>query len=73
MANSIVCPECGRTITDNPLVEAAAQGEGDGSDFTVCECGRRISFWTASAQLAQQKKFSTRLSNWLHSLGKSRA
>jgi hypothetical protein len=64
MGNEITCPRCGKTISDSSFVDSAETGEGQGTDFYVCECGERISFWAATAQLRDQKKLSTRISNW---------
>ena len=72
MENQITCPRCGKTISDSPFVDSAATGEGQGSDFYVCECGERITFWSATAQLRDQKKLSTRISNWFRRTFKSR-
>ena len=73
MENQITCPACKRTITNNPVIDSAATG-GDhtmGSEYVVCECGERISFWAITAQLREQKKPATKLRNWLHGLSKS--
>ncbi len=72
MENQITCPACKRTITNNPVIDSAAKG-GDhtmGSEYVVCECGERISFWAITAQLREQKKPVVRFQNWLHSLSK---
>ncbi len=73
MGNQITCPTCGKIISDSSLVDSAATGEGKGSDYIVCDCGRRITFWAASAQLADQKKLGWRIKNWFRHLGKSSA
>jgi hypothetical protein len=72
MENQITCPNCKRTITNNPIVDSAAKGEDHamGSEFVVCECGERISFWAITAQLRDQKKPVARLLNWVQSLSK---
>jgi DNA-directed RNA polymerase subunit RPC12/RpoP len=72
MENQITCPHCGRTISDNPLVESAATGEGQSTDFYVCECGERITFWAATAQLREQKRLSRRISSWFRRIFKGR-
>jgi hypothetical protein len=64
MENQITCPRCKRTISDNALVDAAATGEGQSTDFYVCECGERITFWAATALLRDQKKLGRRISSW---------
>jgi hypothetical protein len=73
MGNQIACPRCGKTISDNLLVDSAATGEGQSTDFYVCECGERISFWAATAQLRDQKKLSRRISNWFRGIFKGQA
>jgi hypothetical protein len=65
---TITCPTCGKLISDNPLVDSAASGEGRGSDFYICECGQRITFWAATAQLRDQKKLGRRVSNWFRGI-----
>jgi len=73
METQIICPECKRTILNNPVVEAAAKGENHamGSEFIVCECGERISFWAITAQLRDQKKPIGKFKNWFRSFSKS--
>lgn len=55
MERIIICPNCDRTISNDPLIEAAANEENLGASFLTCECGERISFWAISAQLRDQK------------------
>jgi hypothetical protein len=73
MENQITCPSCKKTISNHPVVDSAAKGENHsmGSEFVVCECGERISFWAITAQLREQQKPAARFQNWLHSLSKS--
>ena len=73
MENQITCPQCKRTITNNPVVDSAANGGNHamGSDFVVCECGERISFWAITAQLRDQKKLGWKIQNWFHAISKS--
>jgi hypothetical protein len=54
MENQIICPACKRTIMNNPVVESAAKGEDHtmGSEYIICECSERISFWVITAQLS---------------------
>ena len=70
MENQITCAKCGRTIMNNPLIDAAAKGEDHslGSQYVICECGERISFWMITAQLREQKKPVARFLKWFHSL-----
>lgn len=72
MENQITCPACKRTISNNPVVASAARGEEHtmGSEYVICECGERISFWAITAQLRDQKKPVERFRNWVNSLSK---
>jgi len=73
MENQITCPECKRTIANNPIIDSAAKGEDHalGSEFVVCECGERISFWAITAQLRGQKKPVEKVLNWIRGFSKS--
>ena len=73
MENQITCPACKRTITHNPVVDSAAKGEAQvpGSEYVICECGERISYWAITAQLREQKKPVAKLLNWFHNHSKS--
>jgi len=72
MENQITCPECKRTISNSPVIEAAAKGEGHtmGSEYVICECGERISFWAITAQLRDQKKPAERVLTWFRNFSK---
>jgi len=72
MENQITCPDCRRTISNNPIIDSAAKGEDHalGSEFVICECGERISFWAITAQLREQKKPVERFRNWVRSLAR---
>jgi hypothetical protein len=72
MENQITCPACKRTISNNSVVDSAARGENHtmGSEYVICECGERISFWAITAQLRDQKKPVERFLNWVHSFSK---
>lgn len=72
MANQITCPNCKRTITNNPVIDSAAKGEDHTSEsqYVICECGERISFWAITAQLRDQKKPVQRFLNWVQGLSK---
>ena len=72
MESQIKCPNCGRTILNNTTVDSAVKGAGLGSDFIVCECGERITYWAITAQLRDQKTFGRRFQNWLRSFSKPR-
>ena len=72
MENQITCPQCKRTISNNPVIDSAARGENHkmGSEYVICECGERISFWAITAQLRYQKTSTARLSSWFRSFFK---
>jgi hypothetical protein len=38
-----------------------------GSEYVICECGERISFWAITAQLRDQKKPVERVLHWFRS------
>lgn len=73
MENQITCHNCGRTIMNHPLIDAAVKGEDHslGSQYIICECGERISFWKIMAQLREQKKPAARFRKWVRSLSRS--
>jgi hypothetical protein len=73
MKNQITCPECKRTIANNPIIDSAAKGEDHalGSEFVICECGERISFWAITAQLRDQKKPVEKVLNWIRGFSKN--
>lgn len=73
MENQITCPECKRTIANNPVIDAAARGEDHkmGSEFVICECGERISFWAITAQLRDQKTAASRIMQWFRSFSRN--
>lgn len=71
MENQITCPHCQRKISDHPVVDSAAKREGADTQFLLCECGERITYWQITAQLRDQKKIGFRLKHWLRGLGKS--
>jgi hypothetical protein len=55
MGNQIICPHCKRIISNNKIIDEAAKGEGSDSQFIICECGERITYWQIDAQLRSQK------------------
>ncbi len=71
MGNQIVCPNCKKTIS-NPMIDAAVNGEGLGSQSFNCDCGERITFWQITAQLRDQKTIGHRFQNWVRTLSHSR-
>jgi len=73
MENQIVCPHCKKTITNNPIIDDAVKGEGSDTQFILCDCGEKITYWQITAQLRNQKKFGQRFQNWVRTLSHSRA
>jgi len=71
MDNYITCPHCGKTITNNQVIESAVKGENLGSTFLMCDCGEKITYWAITAQLRDQKKPVARIKKWFHSLSKN--
>ncbi len=71
MENQIICPHCQRKISNNPIIEDAANRKGSDTQFVICECGERITYWQITAQLRDQDKIGVRIQNWLHSLFRS--
>jgi RNase P subunit RPR2 len=72
MDNQITCPNCGKVITNNPVVDSAVNKENRGSTFVMCDCGEKISFWAISAQLRDQKTLGHKIKKWFRNLSKSR-
>jgi len=73
MENQITCPNCGKKISNNPIIESAVRGENLGSTFIMCDCGEKITFWAITAQLRDQKKPMARFLKWFRGLSKTRA
>lgn len=72
MENQIVCPHCKKVIANTPIINDAANGEGSDTQFMICDCGERLSYWQITAQLRKQKTFGQRFQNWVRSLSQSR-
>lgn len=72
ITNQITCPNCKTVISNHPLIDAAAKGEGNGSQHIICVCGERITFWAITAQLRDQKTFGVRIQNWFHTLSREK-
>jgi hypothetical protein len=68
MENYVTCPNCKRTIANDPIIDEAATGAGSASRSITCECGERISYWVITAQLRKQKTVSSRVQKWFRSL-----
>jgi hypothetical protein len=71
MENQITCPHCKKTISNNSLIDAAANGEGQGSQFILCDCGEKLSYWAITAQLREQKTVGWKILNWFRALSHS--
>jgi len=70
MENHITCPNCKKTISNNPIIDEAAKGVGVDTQSIVCDCGERITYWRITEQLRDQKKPAARIRNWLHGFSK---
>lgn len=70
MANQIKCPHCGKTITNNSVIDDAAKGEGADTQSMICDCGERITYWQITSQLRDQKKLGARVLTWFRSFSK---
>ena len=64
MKNYITCPDCNKTITDDPLIDDAAKKEGSRARAITCECGERITFWTYDGPVQRKKRVGWRFENW---------
>lgn len=73
MQNQIVCPHCKKTISNNSIIEDAAKGSGLNTQFIVCDCGERITYWRITAQLRDQKTPVYKFKQWVRSLFQARA
>ena len=65
MENYIICPNCKKTISNEPIIDAAAKKEDYKSRFLTCECGESITYWVITAQLRKQKTLGGKIRNWL--------
>jgi hypothetical protein len=63
MGNQIECPHCKRVISNNKIIDEAALGEGSDSQFIICECGERITYWQIDEQLRGQKSAGRKFLN----------
>lgn len=72
MENQVICPHCQRKISNNSIIEDAAEHEGSDTQSLICECGERITYWQITAQLRDQKKIGARIQNWFRGLFRSR-
>jgi hypothetical protein len=72
MDNHIVCPHCKKKISNNPIIDDAAKGEGSDAQSYICDCGERITYWQITAQLRDQRAISRRFQNWVRTLSHNR-
>lgn len=70
MGNYVICPHCKKTISNNPVIEAAAAGGGSGSETIKCECGEMLTYWDLTAQLRGQKTIFAKLQTWWQTISK---
>ena len=70
MDTEITCPNCHRKISGSPVIEEAAKGVGSDTQFLICECGERISYWQITALLRQQKTSGTKIQTFFQGLFK---
>jgi len=68
MNNQIVCPHCGKKISNNSVIDDAANGKGSDEQFLICDCGERITYWQIDSQLREQNSFQKKLANWFAAL-----
>ena len=65
MENYVICPNCKKTISKEPIIDAAAKKEAYKSRLLSCECGETITYWVITAQLRKQKTLGWKIRNWL--------
>ena len=70
MVSQIVCPSCHRKISGKAIIDEAAKGEGSYTQFLVCECGGRITYWQITAQLREQRTIRAKILNWFRRLSR---
>ena len=70
MENYIICPNCKKTISNDPIIDAAARKESSENRAIICDCGKRITYWAITAQLRKQKTSGRRLQNWIRNFFK---
>ncbi len=64
MEHYVTCPHCKKTISNHPVIEAAANEAGKGSETILCECGEMLTYWDIAAQLRGQKTIFAKLQTW---------
>jgi DNA-directed RNA polymerase subunit RPC12/RpoP len=65
MENYVTCPNCKKTISNDPIIEAAARKDYSESKDITCDCGERITYWNITAQLREQNTLKYRFRAWL--------
>ena len=73
MENYITCPSCNKTLSNDPIIEAAARKDYTESRSITCECGEKITYWNIVAQLRTQKTLKFRLRAWLRSFSQAQS
>ena len=64
MENYVICPNCYKTISNDPIIDAAARKDYSESRSITCDCGQRMTYWAITAQLREQKTLGRRFQNW---------
>jgi len=72
MQNQIECPNCNKTISNNPIIDDASKGSGSAERALQCDCGERISYWEITSLLRNQKTPVFRFKKWIRTLFQSR-
>lgn len=72
MENQIICPNCGKTISNDPIIDDAARKEGSAARSIICDCGERITYWAVTAQLRKQRTPGQRFRDWIHDISNGR-
>jgi transcription initiation factor TFIIIB Brf1 subunit/transcription initiation factor TFIIB len=70
MKSQIVCPNCKKVIANNSIIDDAEKRAGSDTQFIICDCGEKITYWQITTQLRNQKKLGRRIQNWFHGLSK---
>lgn len=65
IVNQIQCPNCKRTISNNPIIDDAESGKGLDWRILLCECGEKLNYWQISALLREQRSIRRRLQVFL--------
>jgi hypothetical protein len=71
MENYITCPNCNKTISNEPIIEAAANKDYSEPRAITCDCGETITFWAITAQLRKRRTLGQKFKNWIQNMMKS--